>query len=68
MSKIDSSDWSTFVSHLDKSKTVIVHCAGGVRAKRVADKLAQMGFHTAYFKGPDQWKSAGLPVKAGTTK
>ena len=65
LSREGTTEWETFVKKLDKNKTVVVHCAAGIRAKKVAQKLAQQGFHTTYFKGPDQWKSAGLQVVAG---
>jgi rhodanese-related sulfurtransferase len=57
--------WNAFVKKLDKSKLVLVHCASGKRSKKVAEALAQQGFRTSYFKGPDQWKSAGLKVETG---
>lgn len=65
MSKMDSPEWTKFVKGLDKSKTVVIHCASGIRAKKVAEKLALEGYRTAYFKGPDQWKESGLAVEAG---
>lgn len=66
MSKADT-DWDAFVKSLDKKKTVVFHCAAGRRAKKMADKLAKEGFQTAFFQGPDQWKSAGLAVEIGPT-
>lgn len=65
MSKVDTGDWTNLVKSLDKGKMIIVHCATGGRSKKVAEKLAQLGFHASYFKGPDQWKAAGLSVQAG---
>jgi len=61
----DEKAWGGFVASLAKNKTVVFHCAAGVRAKRAAEKLAAAGFRTAYFDGPDQWKAAGLPVEKG---
>ncbi len=57
--------WNSFVQNLDKSKTIVFHCAIGKRAKRVADELAKQGFRTSFFKGPEQWKAAGLKLEAG---
>ena len=65
LSKEGTSEWKSFIKNLDKSKTVVVHCAAGIRAKKVAQELSQEGFHTTFFKGPDQWKAAGLQVEVG---
>lgn len=66
MSRVqDDKAWSGFVSGLPKDKTVVFHCAAGARAKRAAEKLWGLGFKTAYFEGPDQWKAAGLAVEKG---
>lgn len=55
-------NWKKFVSSLPKNKTIILHCAAGFRSKKVAEKLANEGYSSKYFKGPDQWKEAGLPL------
>jgi len=68
LSKNGSPEWATFVKGLNKERPVIVHCASGRRAKRVAEELAQEGFHASYFKRPDQWKASGLPMEAGPAK
>lgn len=65
MSKFKSGDWDKFVSSLKTNQTVIVHCAAGIRSKKVAEYLAANGYSALYFKGPDQWKAAGLPLEAG---
>lgn len=54
--------WNQFVMQLPKDKTIIFYCAAGVRARAVANKLMDQGYQTAFFNGPDQWKSFGLPV------
>jgi rhodanese-related sulfurtransferase len=61
----DDKAWAEFTAGLPKDKTVVFHCAAGMRAKRAAERLAGQGFKTAYFEGPDQWKAAGLPVEKG---
>ena len=61
----DDKAWAAFVADLPKDKTVVFHCAAGIRAKRAAEKLSAQGFKTAYFESPDQWKAAGLPVEKG---
>jgi rhodanese-related sulfurtransferase len=66
ISKIsDGKAWEEFKSHLPKGKKVIFHCYAGKRAKVAADKLGAEGVSTAFFKGPDEWKAAGLPLTAG---
>lgn len=65
---MDSAHWNKFVSDLPKDKTVVFYCAAGGRSKKMAEKLAAEGIRTAYFKGPDEWKSEGLPLKQGPAK
>lgn len=57
--------WIQFQKELPKNKTVIFHCAAGIRAKKVAQKLSDLGYKTAFFEGPDQWQNAGLPLEKG---
>lgn len=64
----ESAEWTDFVKKLPKDKTIALHCAVGARSKKIAEKLSQEGFRTAYFKGPDEWKSEGLPLSAGPAK
>ena len=60
---------STFVEEinkLDKSKPVILYCAGGARSARAAEKFIETGFSEIYdlkegFRG---WKKSGFPVIA----
>lgn len=69
MSKVkDQQAWTEFKSKLPKNGTVIFHCASGIRAKRAADQLAADGIKSMFFKGPDQWRSAGLPLVPGPAK
>lgn len=65
-SKLSSdAEWSAFKASLPKDKLIVLHCAMGVRAKKVADRLSKDGFKALYFKSPDQWKAAGLTVEKG---
>src|SRR5437016_2964902 len=47
----------------DKSKTVVLYCAGGVRSLMAGATLKQMGYENAISMsgGFGQWKSGGLP-------
>lgn len=69
MSKVsDTKAWNDFKAQLPKGKAPIFHCAGGYRSKKVAEKLTAEGTKSLYFKGPDQWKSEGLPLAKGPAK
>ncbi len=47
----------------DKSKTVVLYCAGGVRSLMAGRTLQQMGYQNAISMsgGYGQWKNSGLP-------
>ncbi len=47
----------------DKSKTVVLYCAGGVRSLMAGNTLKQMGYPNAISMsgGFGQWKGSGLP-------
>src|SRR6266704_910182 len=47
----------------DKSKTVVLYCAGGVRSLMAGRTLQQMGYDKAISMsgGVGQWKGKGLP-------
>lgn len=55
--------WRRFVDTLPREKRVIVYCAAGVRAGRVADALARLGFDTANLGAYRNWHAAGLPTR-----
>ncbi len=57
--------WSAFVRELPRDKLVVFYCVAGVRSKQAAEHLRQAGRRAAWFDGPDQWRAAGLPLKAG---
>jgi len=58
-------DFNEKVAKLDKNKTYLVHCAGGVRSANACKKMEGAGFKELYdlapgFKG---WEKAGKPVE-----
>jgi len=61
----DPAAWNEFLKALPKNKTIVFHCRSGRRSKIAAEKLASEGFDVGYFDGPDQWRSAGLPLVPG---
>jgi rhodanese-related sulfurtransferase len=58
----DSPEWKAFVAGLSKDKQVVLYCAVGGRAGKVADALAGQGFKVANMGGFEDWVKAGLPV------
>ena len=64
MSKISSQDtvWKSFVQQTPNNKKVIVYCAAGARAQKVATQLQKSGLASANMGGFDDWTGAGLPV------
>ncbi len=46
-----SEDPEAFLDELpeDKSETIVIHCAAGVRARGAADELAEMNFEEVYY-------------------
>ena len=65
MSKIEADDpaWVAFQKKLPKDKKIVLYCAVGGRAGRVAKMLSEKGFKTANMGGFASWVAAGLPVK-----
>ena len=61
----DTKAWDRFKSEIPKGETAILHCASGIRSKKLADRLIKEGVHALYFTSADQWKTAGLPVEKG---
>jgi rhodanese-related sulfurtransferase len=61
----NSSDFETKVKQLDKSKTYLVHCAGGVRSAKASDKMSKLDFKSVYNLegGMKAWEKAGKPVE-----
>lgn len=62
---VNGADFEKKVAELDKNKTYLVHCAGGVRSAKAAKKMEGAGFKELYdlapgFKG---WEKAGKPIE-----
>ena len=62
---VNGPDFDKKVAELDKGKTYLVHCAGGVRSAKACKKLEGAGFKELYdlapgFKG---WEKAGKAVE-----
>ncbi len=60
----NGSDFEKQVVALDKSKTYLVHCAGGVRSVKASDKLMGLKFKSVVNLegGLKAWEKAGKPV------
>ena len=57
-------DFEKQAGTLDKSKTYLVHCAGGVRSAKASDKLTSLKFKSVVNLegGLKAWEKAGKPV------
>jgi len=53
------------VNTLDRSKPVLVYCAGGFRSRKAVETLRILGFQSIYHlhRGYHSWLFAGLPVE-----
>ena len=62
---VNAPDFAEKVGKLEKSKTYLVHCAGGVRSAKACRKLETMGFQSLYDLAPGfrGWERAGKPVE-----
>jgi phage shock protein E len=62
---LQGKDFDEKVKDLDKSKTYLVHCAGGVRSERACKKLEKLEFPKLYNLegGIKAWQKAGKPVE-----
>lgn len=60
-----AADFADQVAKLDKSKTYLVHCAGGGRSARACTKMEGLGFKSLVNLegGLGAWKDAGKPVE-----
>jgi phage shock protein E len=63
-------DFSKKVNELDKSKTYLVHCAGGVRSAKACTAMDKVAFpHLVNLEpGFKAWEKAGKPVAKGDEK
>ncbi len=64
---ISSADFETYMTKLDKSKTVFVYCLSGGRSSSAASMLADNGFKEVYnlSGGVMKWTAAGNELEAG---
>jgi rhodanese-related sulfurtransferase len=62
-----AADFEQRISGLDKSKTYLVHCAGGVRSSKAAEKMTSLKFTNVVNLegGFKAWEAARKPVKKG---
>ena len=62
---INSADFQQKVSALDKTKTYLVHCAGGIRSARACSQMSGLSFSNLYNLegGFRAWEKAGKPVQ-----
>ena len=62
---LNSPDFSQKVSSLDKRKTYLVHCAGGIRSARACGTMNDLGFVNLIDLAPGfkAWEKAGKPVE-----
>jgi len=60
-----AADFDAKVAKLDKNKTYLVHCAGGVRSAAASKKMQELGFKELYDLAPGfrGWEKAGKPVE-----
>jgi rhodanese-related sulfurtransferase len=68
-SEIDrnSPRWQEFLAHHPKEKPIIIYCAVGGRAGRIAEVLTQQGYQAYNMGGFKEWVAAGLPTRANST-
>jgi rhodanese-related sulfurtransferase len=61
----NSPEFARKAGQLDRSKTYLVHCAGGVRSAKACDKLLQLNFKDLVNLegGLNAWEKAGKPVE-----
>jgi thioredoxin 1 len=62
---INSSDFETRVSKLDKSKPVFVYCKAGSRSNKAANILSGLGFKEIYdlSGGITSWRAENKPIE-----
>jgi len=54
--------WQVFLAGVG-DKQIILYCSHGIRAGKIATKLAEQGFKTASAGRLKDWTDAGLPVR-----
>ncbi len=62
---VNSPDFASKLSALDKQKTYLVHCAAGVRSARACEKMSGLGFQHLVDLAPGfrAWEKAGKKVE-----
>ncbi len=60
-----SESFESEISHLDKSKTYLIHCQSGGRSRGALDVMIEMGFKEVYHLslGINGWLTEGFPIK-----
>ena len=59
--------WKAFLASVG-DKQIIFYCSHGIRAGKIAGKLAEQGFKTASAGRLKDWTDAGLPVRNANAK
>lgn len=59
----DNPEWKKFLSEIPKDKQIVVYCAAGVRAQKIASLLVEEGYKAANMGGFQDWVKAGLPTR-----
>jgi rhodanese-related sulfurtransferase len=59
--------WKEFLAGVG-NKQILTYCSHGIRAGRIASKLAEQGFKTANAGRLKDWTEAGLPTRNIETK
>ena len=62
---VNGQDFEKNIAALDKSKTYLVHCAGGFRSAKACEKMSHLEFRNLYNLqgGFKAWEKAGKPVE-----
>ena len=65
-SSVDGTDtaFKAFLKAHDKKRPLYFYCGSGRRAEAVAKQFEALGYHVGNVGSFDDWKEAGLPVKA----
>jgi rhodanese-related sulfurtransferase len=63
-------DFEKKVLALDKSKTYLVHCAGGVRSTKACDMMGKIKFASLFNLEPGlrAWEKAGKAIEKGAAR
>lgn len=61
---IGDPNFERIVGGLDKTKPVLVYCAGGMRSRKAAGVLKRLGFSNIQHlhRGYESWRMSGLPT------